>query len=280
MKHLRLLFLVLMLVFTGFYSCSDDDDDPVVVTYEMLIYNRDSGKFFALNTTTGQRTELGTIMYNGSPLYNIRGVAYNEANETLYVSTTDDGDGMLYNVNPETLQATVLNDNVADYWYAIQGLKMSNGKLLGTVYWDEYNVEFSTGLVWLNLDGTIHDTKPFMYEGHQYGICCGMALEYGSSSSQLLVSYYDDILISDLNGNVSQIVELTREGFPPMRGGSDIKIKSLERNANGTLYALTHNGILAEVDVSTGVMTYITLIEDNSEWQALTFIPDTIFEGG
>lgn len=280
MKHLKLLLLALMIVFTGFYSCSDDDDDPIVVTYEMLIYNRDSGKFFTLNTTSGQRIEIGSITYNGSPLYNIRGIAYNPDNETLYVSTTDDGNGVLYTVNTETLEATVLNDNADDDWYAIPGLKMSNGKLLGTVYWDYYNAPFSTGLVWLNLDGTIDDTKPLMYEGQEYGICCGMALEYGSSNSQLLISYYDDILISDLNGNVSQIVELTRQGFPPMRGGSDLKIKSLERNANGTLFGLTHNGILAEIDVATGVMTYITLIEDNNEWQALTFIPDAIFNGG
>lgn len=290
MKKFSLLFSVLALVFTGFYSCDDDDDDdPVVITYEMVVHNRESGMFYAVDTATGAKTALGTITYFGYPLNDIRGITYDAANEVVYVSENShsydskipnphSANGRIFSVDIETLEATLIAENIDNDWYSVPGMVMSNGKLLGTVYWDYYDfVDYSTGLVWFNPDGTIYDTLELMYDGEALYFSDGMAIEYGSNSNELLISYYDDIIVSDLNGNVSEIIELTLVGFPEGKASSP-KIKSLARAQDGKLYAVNNFGDFGEINLVTKQYIHIATFDPNDQdWQALISIPDTIF---
>lgn len=293
MKTRILKILGILLVFAAFATftnCSDDDDDdnPVVVINDiMVVYNRDSGVFSAINKSTGALTALGSITFDGQPLTGLRDVVYNSSNGTVYASSNANspGDGKIYSVNPTTLVATVINDNAEEDWYAIPGLVMNNGKLMGTVYWDYYDYEEYSGLVWLNLDGSISNVAYFTYQGDDYNVCCGMGLVYGVTNSQIYISYEREIVVSDLNGNVSEVIELTPVGFPPTRnaeetlGGSYLGyVRCLEKDANGVLYGLDENGVFGTIDLEMGTFNYIaTLSPDSNDWLALSMIPENIF---
>lgn len=160
---------------------------------------------------------------------------------------------------------------------------------MGTVYWDEYNnnEDYYTGLIWLNLDGSMNNEIPFMYEGDIYDICCGMGLEYGSNSNEIYVSYERDILISDLNGNISEIISLEPIGFPNDRvvegqGGSYLGyIRCIEKDADGILYGVDENGVFGTINLELGTFNFIAYIstgfESDDDWLALSMIPENIF---
>ncbi|MFK7782680.1 hypothetical protein [Psychroserpens sp.] len=300
MKTVILKSLGILLVFAAFATftnCSDDDDndDPIVINDVMVVYNRATGVFSAINKTTGALTSLGSISYEGQPLLGLRDVVYNSANGLVYATSNANspGDGIIYSINPSTLEATVLNDNANDDWYSLPGIEMHNGKILGTVYWDDYNYEEYSGLIWLNLDGSINDVAYFTYEGDDYNVCCGMGLEYGVDSNQIYISYEREIVVSDLNGNVSEVIELTAVGFPPTRvaagGGNGLGyVRCLEKDANGILYGLDQNGVFGTINLELGTFNYISSLNfqssdrsalaDGSDWLALSKIPENVFQ--
>ncbi|WP_157717186.1 hypothetical protein [Formosa sp. Hel1_31_208] len=288
MKAIFLKFLAITLVFTAFVACNDDDDNPpiVVINDIMVVYNTDTGVFSALDITDGTLTILGSISYNGEPLAGLRGIAYNPANGMIYASSraNDPYDGKIFSIDPVTLQATVINDNANEDWYAIAGLQISNGKLLGTVYWDEYNYETYSSLVWLEFDGSIDDVTYLTFEGDDYTFSGGMALEFGDTSDELLITDGDEIARLNIDGTVSEIIELTPIGFPPSDtgrggGGSDLDyIRCLEKDNNGTLYGLDRNGVFGSINLDTEVFTYITEFDAGGDIVTLVTIPENIFE--
>ena len=286
MKTQLLKFLAITFFFTAFLACNSDDenDSTPKVNNIMVVYNRSTGVFSSINKTDGALATLGSITFNGQPLTGLRDVVYNSNNGTVYATSNANSpaDGKIYSVNPKTLEATVINDNVNEDWYAIPGIEMSNGKILGTVYWDEYNYEEYSGLVWLNLDGTVFERKYFTYEGQPYNICCGMGLEFGTSNNEILMSYEREIVISDLNGIVSDVIELTPAGFPTedrLGGGPYLAyIRCIEKDSNGILYGLDQNGVFGTINLETGTFNYIDkLLPEDGDWLALSKIPKNIF---
>jgi hypothetical protein len=284
MKTLILKILGFMFIFTSVLSCSSNDDDndsPPVVNDIMIVYNRETGVFYSLNKIDGSLSSLGSFTINGQPLTGLRDVVYNPGNATLYASSNanNPSNGKIYSIDPLTLEAAVINDNADDDWYAIPGIEILNNKILGTVYWDEYDWQAYSGLVWLNLDGSIFDIKYFDYDGDNvdyFNICCGMGLEFGTSQNEILMSYEDRIVISDLSGNVSQIIELTESGFPI--GVVLNYVRCIEKDANGILYALDEDGVFGSINLDTGNFNYIaTLTPEGGNWLALSKIPDNIF---
>lgn len=278
MKHFILKILGLALIFTGFIACSDDDDDnpPIVINDIMVVYNSDNGVFSSINTTDGTLTALGSVTFEGATLTGLRDIVYNSANGTVYASARSDYEnGEIYSINPETLVATVLNDNAEDDWYALPGIEMSNGKIIGTVYWDNYELEYYSGLVLLNLDGTISETIELMYEGVGESFYEGMAIEYGSTMNELLITDVSDVIICDLNGTISEIIELTGEGFP-MEESLD-GIRSLETGDDGVLYGIDRDGHFGSINLTTGVFTYIATLPSN-KIMGLSNVPETVFE--
>lgn len=286
MKTLLLKLLGITLIFTAFLACSNDDDNDStpVINDIMVVYNRTTGVFSAINKVDGALTTLGTITMNGEILTGLRDVVYRSSNATIYATSNANSpaDGKIYSINPSTLVATVLNDNANDDWYAVPGIELSNGKLLGTVYWDEYNYEEYSGLIWFNLDGTVFDRKYFTYQGDDYNICCGMGLEYGANSNEILMSYEREIVVSDLNGLVSEVIEITGSGFPAddrLGGGNYLAyIRCIEKDANGTLYGLDQNGAFGTINLETGTFNYITkLLPESGDWLALSKLPANVF---
>ncbi len=286
MKTQLLKFLAITFFFTAFLACNSDDenDSTPKVNNIMVVYNRSTGVFSSINKTDGALATLGSITFNGQPLTGLRDVVYNSNNGTVYATSNANSpaDGKIYSVNPKTLEATVINDNVNEDWYAIPGIEMSNGKLLGTVNWDEYDYDEESGLVWLNLDGTVFDRKYFTYEGESYDVSGGMGLEFGTSSNQILISDSRDIVVSDLNGNISEVIELTLIGFPiedRLGGGPYLAyIRCIEKDSNGILYGLDQNGVFGTINLETGTFNYIDkLLPEDGDWLALSKIPKNIF---
>ncbi len=162
--------------------------------------------FSTISTTDGTLITVGTITYNGETLVGLRDIVYNPANKTVYASSRSDSDfhnGAIFSVNPETLAATMISPNIDDDWYALPGIEMSNGKIIGTVYLDYYlDDDYDYGLIWLNLDGSISDFKPLLYNGEEIYFYEGMSIEYGASSNEILLTREDetvDVLVSDLS---------------------------------------------------------------------------------
>ena len=244
----------------------------------MVVYNPDTGVFSSISTTDGTLTALGSITLDGVIVEGIRDIVYNPSNETVYASSksNDPYGGKIYSVNPSTLEATVINDNANDDWYALPGIEMSNGKILGTVYWDDYNeVDYSTGLVWLNLDGSISDTSPLLNAGEYYYFSEGMAIEYGASNNEIYITNEEEIIIADINGNITETIDLTGSGFP-MEDSLD-SIRTIETDDDGIIYGIDRDGHFGTIDLITGVFAYIATLPSD-KIVALSKIPENIFE--
>jgi hypothetical protein len=281
-----LKLLAFTLVFAAFTTCSDDDDNgPVVIDNVMVVYNSDTGVFSSINLSNGALTSLGSFTYNGETLTGLRDIVYNSTNQTIYASSRSSSslnNGAIFSVDPQTLEATMLNDNADDDWYALPGIEMNNGKIFGTVYFDEYEgVDWSEGLVWLNLDGSIFNTMQLKEDGEPIWFNEGMALEYTSNNTELLITDEDEIIVSDLNGNVMEIVELEEENFPIEESLDGIR--TLETSEDGVVYGIDRDNHFGRINLTVGspvgTFTYITtLIPDDDIYVALSLIPETVFD--
>jgi hypothetical protein len=262
-----LKLLAFTLVFAAFTTCSDDDDNgPVVIDNVMVVYNSDTGVFSSINLSNGALTSLGSFTYNGETLTGLRDIVYNSTNQTIYASSRSSSslnNGAIFSVDPQTLEATMLNDNADDDWYALPGIEMNNGKIFGTVYFDEYEgVDWSEGLVWLNLDGSIFNTMQLKEDGEPIWFNEGMALEYTSNNTELLITDEDEIIVSDLNGNVMEIVELEEENFPIEESLDGIR--TLETSEDGVVYGIDRDNHFGRINLTVGspvgTFTYITTL--------------------
>lgn len=271
----------MLLLVTAFVACSDDDDSPIVIDDIMVVYNSDTGMFSSIDLTNGALTPLGTITYNGEILTGLRDIVYNSANRTVYASSRSNSDlnnGAIFSVDPVTLEATMLNDNADDDWYAIPGIEISNGKIMGVVYWDEYEmVQEGEGLIWLNLDGSFSGSEPLMWQGDDLSLNEGMAIEYGSSSSEILVTRQDEVIVSDINGNVSEIIELDEVNFS-MEEYLD-GIRTIETSEDGILYGIDRDSHFGRIDLTAETFTYIAKLNpEDDKHVALSLIPENVFD--
>lgn len=282
-----LKLLALVLVITVFTACSDDDDDsPIVIDNVMVVYNSDNGVFSSIDLTNGSLSPLGSFTYNGEILTGLRDIVYNSANQTIYASSRSSSslnNGAIFSVNPQTLEATMLNDNADDDWYALPGIEMNDGKIIGTVYWDELEdidfQEYYTGLVWLNLDGSIDRYIPLKYNGEVENFSDGMAIEYGASANELYVTDDEDIFIVNTNGNITEILDMTAVGMPNPEDDSTDGLRTLETDENGILYGIDRDSNFGRIDLDTATFTYIaTLNPEDDIHVALSLIPENIFD--
>ena len=279
-----LKFLAMLLFVTAFVACSDNDDDPpIVIDNIMVVYNSNSGVFSAINPSTGTLTTLGSFTYNGSVLTGLRDIVYNPANGTIYASSRSDGNnGAIYSVDTLTLEATMINNNADDDWYAIPGLEIDNGQLIGTVYWDENGAsQANEGLIWLNLDGTYSHFEPLMWQGNDLSLNEGMGIEFTSNGTELLVTRWDEVIVSDLNGNVMEIIELEEVNFPNDEYLDGIR--TLETGEDGLIYGIDRDNHFGRISLtvgsSQGTFTYITTLTPEFErYVALSLIPENIFQ--
>ena len=176
------------------------------------------------------------------------------------------------------------NDNDDDDWYALPGITIYNNQILGTVYWDEYrdenDMDYRTGLVRLNLDGSFISETPLMDEGDTVHFSDGMGIEYAVTGNEILVTDYYEIIVTDLQGDVKEITKLDQVNFPPDRELNGIR--SLQRDEEGTLYGIDRDNHIGRISLtvgsSDGTFTYIATLPENGRYVALALIPENIFD--
>lgn len=247
-----------------FNACKDKDSSPIV----LVVAERSSGKLFILDATTGAKTEVATVTTaTGGGLSNIRGMIYHKPTNKIYASTTTNGDGAIYEIDPSNMQATALNSDPDDHWYGVADLLItSDNKLLGILWFRSASpVGYGPGLMRLSLNGAVDDRVIFS----DTDICCGMGMVFGSSANEILIGSYGlDIYKSTLSGTAVIEKSLVPDGFSS-DDPTDFAIQNMVKDAKGTIYAIVYNyedssTYLAKVDLANEKLTKIGIVGEGS----------------
>lgn len=257
-KNLLLTAGILLCLSPLFLSCSDDDATPSV----LVVAERNTGKLFTINKSTAARTEIGTVTENEVALTDLRGMIYHAPSKQLIASSTNDGDGALYSIDPETLEATVINADENDDWYGVADLLITpDNQILATMWFRHPNTD--AGLGFFNVDGTLEDTVIYDHQD----VCCGFGVVYGADKSTILLASRNeetlDIYESDLTGDNTLKTSLTEVDFPE---GVYLYIQNMVRDG-GKIYAIAYDSefgdtYLATVNVQDGTITNVGQIND------------------
>ena len=256
-------------------SCGDDDEKTAPMV--LVVAERNTGKVFTVNNTTGAKTEVGEVMFNSAPLTNIRGMIYSSADEKVFASTTDNGGGKFYSIDTEGV-ATLLDGNVDGEWYGVADLLMTSDNKVLAILWFKSNsvVGEGPGLQTWGATGTPSNQHLFTDDN----VCCGLGMVYGTSNNQLLIASYGlEIYTSDLNGNNELLTSLTPEGFDE-GDVFDLYIQNMVKDSRGTIYAIVYDDVkentyLAEVNITDETISMIGQINsgDNNRYHGLMFMP-------
>ncbi len=261
---------------------STDLDIKVAVTdkIEILVSERQTGQFYTLDPSTGEKTQAFKVTLDGENLLRVRGAVYNWFDRKLYVSTTKFATtkSILHAVDLSTMQATTINSNPNDTWEGLADLVITpEGNILATMA-----LGGGTGqsLISFDTDGT--DSAPVAFTGAD--LCCGLGLTYADTTNEVWVGDISSKLHkSNLNGEISETLALGLDDFVNTNA-DDYYIRNLVRDHIGNLYALClddSNGSMhiAEVDLTSNTLIHIAKISENSEDQvnALVFIPAYLF---
>lgn len=282
---------ILFLSSSFFISCKDDESVP----NQLIVIERGTGEISKVNTTTGELTLIDQVTFDGVGLTEARGLVYHKGEKKIYITSSDDGSGKLYSVDPSTMIATEINNNANDYWYGLPAIRvMSNGKLISTAWLKSSNPGGGgPGLIQFNTDGSVASTHLFDDGTDPAGVdmCCSFAVEFGDSKNELLITSNDndlELYSSDLSGNVTLNGAITIEGFDPTYEGSDYMIRHMVK-MSGKIYALAVGNrylgsdyrytYLAELDLATNTLTKIALLSDSEDvqYQGLASVPSDIF---
>ncbi|MDH4092665.1 MAG: hypothetical protein OEV74_18400 [Cyclobacteriaceae bacterium] len=254
-------------------SCSSDGPLPEI----LVVAERNTGKLYKVNPSTAAKTEIGTVTLNGDALQQLRGMVYNTNDKKLYASTTADGDGVVYTINPATLAATEFNTDPDDYWYGIADLLVtSDNQILGTLW---YRNPEAAGLVQFNLSGEFIPQALFSIQD----ICCGMGMVFGENDAELMISTRDlKIYTSDFNGEVALLTTLVPDGFDAT-DASKLYIQNMVK-FNNKIYAVVYDKLLdnthlAEVDLAHDLLINLGSINqgNNNHFHALMSTSESIF---
>jgi len=253
----------------------------VVDKIEILVSERQTGQFYSLDPSTGDKTEAFTITLDGENLLYVRGAIYNYVDRKLYVSTATFAatKSMLHAVDLSTMQATTINSNPNDTWKGLADLVMTpEGNILATMA-----LGGGTGqsLISFAVDGT--ESAPLAFTGDSTP-CCGLGLAYGENTNEVWVGdgFSSNLHKSNLNGVISESITLVLDNFESLNT-DDFFIKNLVSDQNGKLYALclddadgsTH---IAEVDLTNNLLKHIAQISISpDQLNALVFVPAYLF---
>jgi hypothetical protein len=287
MKPLVLKILGLFLIFSVVTACSDDDDDPPVINDIMMVYDSETGLFSSIDISDGSLVALGSVTYQGEILAGLRDIVFNPNNDLIYASAranSDTHNGAIFSIDPTTLVATMINSNEDDDWYAVPGIEIYNNQILGTVYWDEYdnanNLDYNTGLITLNLDGSFVSETPLMDGNETVHFSDGMGIEYAVTGDELLVTDYDEIIVTDFQGDVKEVIDLDEINFPFEESLDGIR--TIKRSEDGVLYGIDRDNHFGRINLTVGSpvgsFTYIATLPESGRYVGLTLIPENIFE--
>ncbi|MBX2945390.1 MAG: hypothetical protein KF725_06120 [Cyclobacteriaceae bacterium] len=276
-KIITLFSLCLLASVTLFLdSCSKDKDASPIV---LVVVERNSGKLFIVDATTGAKTEVATITSpTGGTLTNIRGMIYHSPTNKIFASTTTSGGGIIYEIDINSLSASIINLNADDHWYGVTDLVMTaDNKILASLYFkSSSSVGYGPGLLTLNTNGTISNSVRFSNED----LLGGMGLTYGSNSNELLISNSGlEIYKSTLSGTTTLVDSLVPDGFDS-EDPYDYSIQNMVKDSKGTIYSTVYgyedgNTYLAKVDLSAKKLIKIGMLGEGSSnrYHGLMLIP-------
>lgn len=255
----------------------------VIVADKVLLVSssRSTGVFYSIDTLTGAKTELFTPKLNNEPVLGIRGFVFHTEKIKFYASTSTNEGGTIYEIDPATKAATVINNNNSGSdpeWYAVANFVVLPDDSLMGVGWlkdPDKNV--------LMKFGTDGKKSPRSFD---LGLCCGLGMIYETGSEQLIIS--DDaengsmrLVRTEVDGEVidsRDIFELNN--FPTDITNVWLATKCLAKSPDGKTFAIMYNydtkeSYFVRVDASGPKVTYLATLgaDVNNQYNSLAFIP-------
>jgi len=260
----------------------------VKVTDKMVLItnHRSNGKFYQVNTTTGDLTVAFAPKLGADTLKNIRGFVFHKKKGMFYATlNTDAGSGLqgdLFTINTATKAATKINDNNGSntnvVWDAVVDWVVApDDSLIGV---GDFNND-GNGIVKFGTDGG--RSKKTV----QADICCGLGLLYDGNTtltvgngwngtSNLIV--LQSLALSGTAGTATNIS--TFEGFSESFTNHWVTMKAMAKAKDGTIYGILFDSsssisYLVTINLSTPKITQLKKIGLNSknQYQALDFVP-------
>ncbi len=248
-----------------------------------VVSERTSGQFYSLDPTSEvvALAPAFAIMQVGDTLKRVRSMTYNSIGGKLYVSNTPSGPdkAKLHSVDPNTMEATIVNGNEEDTWKSIADLILAeNGKIFATI---SSGQGVDPSLIEFGLDGAASEAQLFTGESIP---CCGLGLTLGSSAGEYLIGdgSQNPVFIhkSNSSGVISESIELSLKGFPE----DNYYIKNLTKDNAGNIFSICYghtaeDTFLAKVDLDAGELIHIAKIGTGGvdQYNAMAYIPAYLF---
>ena len=255
--------------------------------WSLVSSHRNTGKFYSLDKTNGDSTEIFTVTFDGGKLSSVRGFVYHYNQKSFYASVNTDVGGYLYKIAPVTKVATRINENNGsddhDVWDAIVNWAVAPDDSLIAV--GDFNDD-GNGIVKFGTDGG-RSSKTTVVD-----ICCGLGMLYDATASELLVgngweSNDGEIIIDvvGLDGEITDSHTITNfEGFPTDFSEYWLTLKAMAKDKDGVIYGILFNdgekdSFLVKIDLAAGSISYVsTLGTDNAnQFNTLVFLPNYTF---
>ncbi len=242
---------------------------------DLMGVKSDTGGLYRIDRGTGDTTLVGSITLAGAALPKLRGMVYNYNDNTLYTSATADGSGKLYSLNPATLEATTINENPGDDWYGISDLLITADNTILSNLW--YKNATESGLAYFTTAGVTTNVGDRIL--FNPSICCGKALVYGASESELITTADNlEVYSSTLAGALTLLTTAVPEGFAA--GAALSQIKNLVKDTDGKIYAIAFDDTndttyLAELIIEESKLIFIKQLGTNKSngFNALCWVP-------
>jgi hypothetical protein len=246
----------------------------------MVTANRTSGKIYVVDTL-GVKTESFTPKFNNTEIPGIRGFVYHIKKAKYYATTSSSVGGIMYEIDPGTDIATVINDNmegVDPEWFGIANLVVTpDDSLLGVGFLQDPT---QNAIMKFGTDGN----KSPAHEN--LDLCCGLGLLFDKDSDELIISTEADpgsmkLVRTELNGDVLDIRSIFNLiNFPGAASSADLATKAITRDKSGNTFAIMFNidtkaTFLVQIDFSVPSVTYIATLgaDETDQYSSLAFVP-------
>jgi hypothetical protein len=281
--------LLLCVVLLTFQSCGDDESSAADV---LVTSHRQTGVFYKINTTTGEKTEIFTPTYDGATFKEVRAFVYHPGENLFFASRStfldqDNGTprvGYLFSMNPKTKVATLINNNDGDggayaIWDAINNWAVAEDDSLVAI--GDFNGD-ENGIVKFGTDGG-RSLKTI-----EVDICCGNGMLYDKNSGVMQVgngwSTSDgEIDISTINslGVITATTTITTlTGFPDDLSTTWLTLKAMAKDKKDNVYGIVFHydlkkSYLVTIDMEGEEITYLSTLGANNDnqYNSLAFIP-------
>ena len=214
---------------TAFFEIGDEDltlKAKVSDIKSLIMVERYNGQVKYIDTENGTITNLFKFTLNGEDLINIRSLVFHPTERKYYMTSSAEGQGKLYEADPVTNVAKVINDNSDQEWGGIADIiVLPNGELLTTLY---HKPGQQHALMNFSTDGTAGSHSYFSET-----LCCGMGMTVGPEGN-LLIGALEYLYESDISGNITKTTRLNSGTLEP----SLVRPRNLSYGDDGNLYGL------------------------------------------